>query len=137
MAGEMLGKDGYVHVGSDLVAETRGWSVEETAETIDTTVAGDTTRTFSTTYKNWTATVDVLYDVDDTAQTALAIGESVTVKFYPEAAAVTFGTPTTGDTELSGTAVLTGKTITAAYDGIIEASISLQGDGVLTYGSVA
>ena len=132
---EYLGKDGYVFVGSDLVGESRGWSVEETAETIDTTVAGDTTRTFSTTYNNWTATVDVLYDAGDTAQTALSIGSSVTVKFYPEPGS-SFGTPTVGvDTELSGSAVVTGKTITSSYDGLIEASISLQGDGVLTYGT--
>jgi len=133
---EYLGKDGYVMVGSDVVGESRGWSVEETAETIDTTVAGDTTRTFSTTYNNWTATVDVLYDPDDTAQTALAIGSSVTVKFYPEPGS-SFGVPTTGDTELSGSAVVTGKTITSSYDGLIEASLSLQGDGVLTYGTAS
>lgn len=132
----LLGKEGYVIVGSNLVAEIRGFSVEETAETIDTTVAGDDTRTFSTTYNNWTATVDALYAVGDAGQGALAIGSSVTVKFYPEEGSA-YGTPTTGDVEITGTAVVTGKTITSAYDGLIEVSISLQGSDNLTYQTAA
>ena len=132
----LLGKDGYVEVGSAAVGELRGFSVEHTAETIDDTVMGETTRGFKVTYKGWTATVDVLYDPADTGQTALAVGTSVTLNLYPEAQD-TYGTPDSGDQKITGTALITGKTITSTYDGLVEASISLQGSGDLTYTTVA
>ncbi len=128
-----LGKDGFVMFGAGVVGELRGFSIEETAETLDDTVAGDTSRSFKVTYKNWTATVDVLYDMDSTAQDS-AIGSSLTVKFYTEPG-TTYGTADTGDEEISGNAVIIGRTINASYDGLIEASFSLQGVGNLTYGT--
>ena len=56
----LLGKDGFVDVGGTAVGELRGFSVEHTAETIDDTVMGETTRGYKVTYKGFTATVDVL-----------------------------------------------------------------------------
>lgn len=131
----LLGKDGYVSVGAAGVGEMRGFSIEYTAETIDDTVMGETFRGFKTTYKGWTGTVDVLYDPADTGQDAFAVGSLVTVNFYPEPQTV-YGTPDIGDEEITGTALVTGKTITSTYDGLVEASVSLQGSGDLTFGTV-
>jgi len=131
-----LGKDGFVKIGANLVGELRGFSIEESAETIDDTVAGDTSRSFKITYKNWTGTVDCLYDMDDTGQDAAAIGSEVTVKFYTEPG-TSYGTPDSGDEEITGTAVIIGKTVNNAYDGLVEASFSLQGVGNLTYGTAS
>lgn len=131
----LLGKDGYVEAGTDGVGELRGFSIEYTAETIDDTVMGEAFRGYKTTYKGWTGTVDVLYDPADDGQTGLAVGDTVAVKFYPEAQAV-YGTPDSGDTEIIGTAIITGKTITGNYDGLVEASITLQGTGDLTFDTV-
>ena len=39
---------------------------------------------------------------------------------------------TTGDTYYSGTALVTGFTRTASFDGMVEASITVQGSGALT-----
>jgi hypothetical protein len=131
----LLGKDGFVQVGATAVGELRGFSVEHTAETIDDTVAGEATRGFKVTYKGWTATVDVLYDPADTGQDALAVGTTVELNLYPEASAA-YGTPDSGDERITGSAIVTGKTITATFDGLIEASISFQGSGDLTYTTV-
>ena len=134
-----LGKDGWVSTGAlgtgspgTEVTEIRGWSVEHTAETIDDTVMGETSRGYKVTYKGFTGTVDLLYDVAATGPDAFTVGSTITVNFYPEDAA-THGTPDDGDAVITGSAIVTGKTITAAYDGLIEASISLQGDGDLTF----
>jgi len=131
----LLGKDGFVQVGSVAVGELRGFSVEHTAETIDDTVMGETSRGFKVTYKGFTATVDVLYDPADTGQDAFSVGSSVTLNLFPEAQTV-YGTPDSGDEKITGTAIVTGKTITSSYDGLVEASISLQGSGDLTFTTV-
>jgi predicted secreted protein len=131
----LLGKDGFVQVGSAAVGELRGFSVEHTAETIDDTVMGETSRGFKVTYKGFTATVDVLYDPADTGQDAFSVGSSVTLNLFPEAQTV-YGTPDSGDEKITGTAIVTGKTITSSYDGLVEASISLQGSGDLTFTTV-
>lgn len=131
----LLGKDGFVDVGGTAVGELRGFSVEHTAETIDDTVMGETSRGYKVTYKGFTATVDVLYDPSNSGQDAFAVGSTVTLNLYPEVQ-TTYGTPDSGDEKITGSAIVTGKSITSSYDGIIEASVSLQGSGDLTFTTV-
>lgn len=131
----LLGKDGFVDVGGTAVGELRGFSVEHTAETIDDTVMGETSRGYKVTYKGFTATVDVLYDPANSGQDAFAVGSTVTLNLYPEVQS-TYGTPDSGDEKITGSAIVTGKSITSSYDGIIEASVSLQGSGDLTFTTV-
>jgi predicted secreted protein len=131
----LLGKDGFVDVGGTAVGELRGFSVEHTAETIDDTVMGETSRGYKVTYKGFTATVDVLYDPANSGQDAFAVGSTVTLNLYPESQG-TYGTPDSGDEKITGSAIVTGKSITSSYDGIIEASVSLQGSGDLTFTTV-
>jgi len=120
------GQDGIVKVGSDAVAEVRSFSIEETADTVEDTVMTDTARTYITTLKSFSGSLDVFWDETDTnGQVALAVGNSVTLAFYPEG-------DSTGDTYYSGTALVTGFTRTASFDGMVEASITVQGSGALT-----
>lgn len=120
------GQEGIVKVGSDAVAEVRSFSIEETADTVEDTVMTDTSRTYITTLKSFSGSLDVFWDETDTnGQVALAVGNSVTLAFYPEGDA-------TGDTYYSGTALVTGFTRTASFDGMVEASITVQGSGALT-----
>jgi hypothetical protein len=120
------GQDGIVKVGSDAVAEVRSFSIEETADTVEDTVMTDTSRTYISTLKSFTGSLDVFWDETDTnGQVALGVGNSVTLAFYPEG-------DSTGDTYYSGTALVTGFTRTASFDGMVEASITVQGSGALT-----
>ncbi len=120
------GKEGTVKVGSADIAEIRNYSYEETGDTVETTAMGDTARTYASTLTSWTGSVDVWYDETDTAgQVALTVGSSVSIVFAPE------GNDTSGDVSRTGTAIVTGHTVTAAFDGSVEASITLQGTGVL------
>ena len=119
------GSEGTVHVGTDAVAEIRSYSVEENADTLETTSMGDTARTHLASLTSFSGSLDVYWDEADTAQIALTVGTSVTIKFYPE------GTASSAK-YYSGTAIVTGVSRSASFDGLVEASISVQGTGALT-----
>jgi hypothetical protein len=120
------GSEGTVKVGSDAIAEIRSYSLEETADTLEDTSMGDSARTYKSSLKTITGTVDVFWDETDTAgQGALTNGAAITLAVYPEGDA-------SGDTYYSGSAIVTGVTRTASFDGMVEASISVQGTGDLT-----
>lgn len=125
------GSEGTVKVGANAIAEIRSYSIEESADTVEDTTMGDVYRTHKTTLKSWNGSVDVFWDeTDTTGQGALVVGSEVTANFYPEGA-------TTGDSYLTGTAIVTGKTITGSFDGMVESTITLQGTGALTTGAAA
>lgn len=125
------GSEGTVKVGStNDVLEIRSYSIEETADTAEDTSMGDSYRTFKTTLKAWTGSVDVFWDeTDSTGQGALVVGSEVTVRFMPEGAS-------SGDTYLTGSAIVTGKTVTGSFDGMVESTITLQGTGSLSSATV-
>ena len=119
------GSEGTIKVGSDTVGEIRSYSLSETADTIEDTTMGDSSRTYKTGLKSFSGSVDVFWDETDAGQTALSVGSSVTFNVYPEGA-------TTGDKYFTGTALVTGLTVNGSSDGMVEASLTLQGTGALS-----
>ena len=119
------GSEGTVHVGTDAVAEIKSYSVEETSDTVEVTSMGDSFRDYLPTLTSFSGSIDVFWDEEDTAQIALQVGTEVTIKFYPE------GTDT-GDKYYQGTAIVTGLSISSSFDGMVEASVSIQGKSDLT-----
>ena len=124
------GSEGTVKVGTagsdTAIAEIRSLSIEETADTLETTSMGDSSRTYVASLKQFTGSIDVFWDETNTGgQTALTVGASVTLNLYPEGA-------TSGDTYYGGTAIVTGRTINSTFDGLVEMTISVQGSGALT-----
>lgn len=125
------GSEGTVKVGANAIAEIRSYSVEQTSDTVEDTTMGDTWRTHKTTLRSWTASVDVFWDETDTnGQVALTVGSEVTLNLYPEGS-------TTGDSYLTGTGIVTSKSISASFDGMVESTIAVQGTGTLTTGTAA
>ena len=125
------GSEGTVRVGAtNSVLEIRSYSVEETADTVEDTSMGDSYRTFKTTLKGWSGSIDVFWDeTDSTGQGALVPGAEVNIRFYPEGAVST-------DVYYTGQAIVTGKTITGSFDGMVESTITVQGTGALTSAAV-
>jgi|TARA_R100000084_G_scaffold105104_3_gene62241 predicted secreted protein len=124
------GSEGTVKVGSNAIAEIRSYSLEENADVIEDTSMGDSARTYLASLTTFSGSVDVFWDETDTnGQGALTVGSSVTLNVYPEGS-------TSGDTYYSGTALVTGVTRSASFDGMVEASISVQGTGALTAATV-
>ena len=124
------GSEGTVKVGSNAVAEIKSYSIEESADTLEDTSMGDSARTYKPSLSNFSGSLDVFWDETDTnGQGALSIGSEVTLNVYPEG-------DTAGDTYYTGSAIVTGVSRSASFDGLVEASISVQGNGALTTSTV-
>lgn len=120
------GSEGIVKVGSNTVAEVRSYSIEESADTLEDTSMGDSARTYLSSLTTWSGSVDVFWDeTDTTGQGALTVGSSITLNVYPEGDAA-------GDTYYTGSCIVTGVSKSGSFDGMVEASISVQGTGALT-----
>lgn len=124
------GNEGTVKVGANDILEVRSYSIEESGDTVEDTVIGDTYRTYKPSLKTWTASADVYLDSSDTTgQGALTVGAEVTLSVYYEG-------ETSGDSYKTGSAIVTGNSLSASNDGMLEGTISLQGTGALTTSTV-
>ncbi len=124
------GRDGTVKVGANTVAEIKDWSLEQSAETIDGTVLGSTDKAVSDGLKSWSGSLNCFWDSSDTnGQEALSVGASVTLNMYP-------GGDSSGETEYTGTAIITGISRSGNNGGNVEASFSFEGNGALAQNTV-
>ena len=105
------------------VAEVRSYSFDVTADTIEKSVMGDTAREYLAGLSSSTLSVEVYWDSSD--QDAFDERATVYWELYPT------GTGT-GEKYYHGSGVVTGKTISAAFDGMVEASFSIQNSGAVT-----
>ena len=125
------GSEGTVKVGANTVAEIRSFSISTTADLAEDTTMGDAWRTHKTTLKSWSGSLDCFWDeTDTTGQGAMTEGTEVTLSVYPEGAS-------TGDKYYTGTAIITGLTINASFDGLVEASFTFQGTGSLSFSTAS
>ena len=123
------GKAGVVQTGSNALAEVRSYSITQTGDTTESTSMGDSAKTFEATLTEFSGSVDVFFDdTDSSGQVSLTIGSSFTLNLAPE------GTGS-GSYKLSGSAIVTDITRSAAHDGLVEMSIAFQGTGALTIGT--
>jgi len=120
------GSEGLIKVGTDTVGELRSFSLETTADTIESSNMGTTARTYKAGLTAWSGTASLFWDETDAGQTALALGTEIVIKVYPEGA-------TAGDKYYTGSAIVTAKSVSASFDGLVESSISFQGTGALSF----
>lgn len=119
------GSEGVVFSGSNQVNQIRSYTISETGETLEDTSMGDAARTYIASLKTFTGSLDVFWDETDTGQGTLDIGSTIVLNLYPEGNA-------SGDTYYTGSAIVTEKSITASFDGLVEMSVSVQGTGALS-----
>jgi len=119
------GSEGTIKIGANTLGELRSYSLESSAETIEKTAMGDRSRSYAVGLTTFTGTASVFFDETDTAQGTCDAGTSITLEVYPEGA-------DSGDTYYTGTAIVTGRTINASFDGMVEMELSFQGTGGLT-----
>jgi hypothetical protein len=121
------GSEGVVKSGTNALAEVTSFEITETAEFAEDTTLGDTQKTRNTTaVKDWNGSLECFWDETDTnGQVTLTCGANVTLKLAPEGYSQ-------NDTYLSGTALITERTISSARGGIVTARISFVGTGALT-----
>ena len=123
------GQDGVfqaITTGGTLASTNnlKSWSIEEATDSIETTVMGDTSKTFTTGIKSWTASCEVLYDLSNAVQADLVVGETVDIKIWPN---------TVSQTEsFAGTGIVTATSQSGALGDMVNSSITVQGSGALT-----
>jgi len=122
------GSEGTIKVGSTVVGELRSYSLEQTADTIEDTSMGDTSRTYKSALKGWSGSASLFFDEADAGQLLLVLGTSIALKVYPEGAS-------SGDKYYYGDAIITGSNISASFDGMVEAEVTFTGTGALTLGT--
>jgi predicted secreted protein len=120
-----LGREGLIKISSTTVGELRNYALSNSSDTVEDSVIGDTFRTRKATLRSWSVSGDLYWDETDAGQLTLTVGSSVTVNLYPEGADAT-------DTYYSGGGIVTKFDISAAFDGMVEGSITIEGNGTLS-----
>jgi glutamate dehydrogenase/leucine dehydrogenase len=137
----LTGNNGAVSINGIAVLAVRSFSIEMTRDTIETSTMGTDVRTYISGLSSFSGSAEVYFD-PDTATTGFDAAEStfnptaglvgasgVTGKFYVELDA----TGNNADQAFTGTIIVTGYTVNATMDGMVEASISFQGSGAVAY----
>ncbi len=120
------GSEGTVKSGANAIAEIRSYTITETADVLEDTTMGDASRTYLASLKTFSGSIECFWDeTDNNGQLTLDVGSSVTINVYPEGSS-------TGDMYYTGSVIITEKSITASFDGMVEASFSFQGTGALS-----
>jgi hypothetical protein len=119
------GNDGVVLIGSDTMAEVISFSVDETADTIEDTAMGDTAKTYKASFTDFSGSVETYFDDTDAAHNACTAGSTITLNLQMEG-------NTSGDHKLTGSAIVTSRSVGVSSDGIVTATYSFQGTGGLT-----
>jgi hypothetical protein len=133
----LTGNNGAISINGISVLAVRNFSIEMTADTIETSVMGVDVRTYLSGMSSFSGSADVYFDSSDYDTnestfnpTAGLVGASgVTGKFY----VLLDAAGSNVDQAFTGTIIVTGYTVTASMDGMVEASISFQGTGATTY----
>ena len=122
------GSEGTIKVATTVVGELRSYSLEQTADTIEDTSMGDTSRSYKSALKGWSGSASLFFDEADAGQLLLVLGTEIALKVYPEGAS-------SGDKYYYGDAIITGSNISASFDGMVEAEVTFTGTGAITLGT--
>jgi len=123
------GKEGVVTVGGTAVGELTGFTLETTGDVVEDTALTDATKSFVAGRTSFSGTLEMHFDETDTPQTNLVAGASLAFILLPEGNA-------SGDRSFSGTGIVTGMSVNNSMDAIISRTVTFQGTGALTIGTV-
>ena len=123
------GKEGVVTVGGTGVGELTSFTLETTGDVVEDTALTDATKSFVAGRTSFSGTLEMHFDETDTAQTNLVAGASISFVLLPEGNA-------SGDRSFTGTGIVTGMSVNNSMDAIISRTVTFQGTGALTIGTV-
>jgi len=109
------GKEGVVTVAGTAVGELTSFTLETTGDVIEDTELSDGTKSFVAGRTSFSGTLEMNFDETNTEQ---AEGN------------------TAGDASYTGTGIVTGMSINNAMDAIVSRTVTFQGTGALTVGTV-
>ena len=123
------GKEGVVTAGGTCVGELTGFTLETTGDVVEDTALSDATKSFVAGRTSFSGTLEMHYDETDSPQQTLTAGSSISFILLPEG-------NSSGDESFTGTGIVTGMSVTNGMDAIISRSVTFQGTGTLTRGTV-
>ena len=123
------GKEGVVTVGGTGVGELTGFTLETTGDVVEDTALTDATKSFVAGRTSFSGTLEMHFDESDAQQETLLAGASISFVLLPEG-------NTSGDASYTGTGIVTGMSINNSMDAIISRTVTFQGTGALTIGTV-
>ena len=112
-----------------VVGEVRSFTFDGSADTIEDSVMGDVARSYKTGLRTNTVSIECYWDEADAQQLILDERASVDFEIYPTGNG-------TGETFFSGGGIVTSRSITGAFDGMVEASFTIQCSGAVTEAQV-
>lgn len=128
------GTDGVIKVvasaldsGSETTAavgQVRSFDFSQTADTIEKTVMGDDERHYMPSLTTATLSVEAYFDAADTTHTTLTPNATIDWELSPQGLSA-------GKT-ISGEGIVTSRTVTAAFDGAVEATFEIQVHGTIS-----
>jgi len=123
------GKEGVVTAGGTGIGELTGFTLETTGDVVEDTALTDATKSFVAGRTSFSGTLEMHFDETDSAQTSLTAGSSIAFILLPEG-------NSSGDRSFSGTGIVTGMSVNNSMDAIISRTVTFQGTGALTIGTV-
>lgn len=129
----LTGNAGVINIDGEAVAEVRSYSIELTQDTIENTVMGDSSRQYVAGLSQFSGTADVYWDASHFDATSNPDLDGLIQGTVGASGVALIVYPTGSGANWAGNIVVTGYSINAAMDGMIEASVSFQGSGALTY----
>jgi len=123
------GKEGVVTAGGTAVGELTSFTLETTGDVVEDTALTDATKSFVAGRTSFSGTLEMHFDETDAQQTSLIAGASIAFILLPEGNA-------SGDRSFSGTGIVTGMSVNNSMDAIVSRSVTFQGTGALTIGTV-
>lgn len=120
------------------VTSVRNFSIEVTSDTIEKTSMGNDTRQYLKGLSSWSGSADIYFDTNNFGTGSsgnIIAGLNTTLGTVGESTASLEVYLNETSNKLSGEVIITGFSISSAMDSMIEASISFQGSGSLTYTS--
>jgi len=123
------GKEGVVTAGGTAVGELTSFTLETTGDVVEDTALTDATKSFVAGRTSFSGTLEMHFDETDTPQTTLIAGASIAFILLPEGNA-------SGDRSFTGTGIVTGMSVNNSMDAIVSRTVTFQGTGALTIGTV-
>ena len=123
------GKEGVVTAGGTAVGELTSFNIETTGDVVENTKLSDAVKSFTTGRTSFSGSLEMNYDETDAPQQTLTAGSEISFVLLPEG--------NTGcDESFTGTGIITGMTVSNGMDAVVSRSITFQGTGALTRGTV-
>jgi len=123
------GKEGVVTAGGTGIGELTGFTLETTGDVVEDTALTDATKSFVAGRTSFSGTLEMHFDETDSAQTSLTAGSSIAFILLPEG-------NSSGDRSFTGTGIVTGMSVNNSMDAIVSRTVTFQGTGALTIGTV-